>query len=273
MAISDDKELQLQHTMERVLTLKSVNKSSVCEWFLNFDIKIRISLNHRNIVTITRPFIIEDISMLPIVFIVLMIVQVFCLVLAVQHYRKTRSNYDILPVIVIAGLVYDNAVIALGGFMEAGDTLRSLNAPRFIIHGLATPLLMIWGFGLARRLGFGWAQSRRNHAILCGVASLLIALGAYSDVLRLDLQIKVEQGITRYVNVGGIKGPPIASIVTIIFLLVIGVFIWRQRKAAGLAIGSTIMFFGAMAGAALLGVGNVAEVAMSAGVLSGQRTK
>jgi len=211
--------------------------------------------------------------MLTFIYLVLMVIQAVFLGFALRHYQKTRALYDLLPVIVITGLVYDNAVIALGGFVGAGDALKVLNVPRFVIHGLATPLLMIWGFGVARRVGLGWAQSRRNHAILCTAASLMIALGLYSDVIRLDLQLKVEQGITRYVNIGGIKGPPIASIVTIIVLIVIGVGIWRRGKSRGLAIGSSVMFIGAMAGTALLGLGNAAEIAMSAGVLSGQRAE
>ncbi len=211
--------------------------------------------------------------MLTIIFLLLTVVQVVCLGFALRHYQKTRSLYDLLPVIVITGLVYDNLVIAMGGFIGAGEPLKALNAPRFVIHGLATPLLMIWGFGVARRAGLGWAQSRRNHIIMCTAATLLIALGLYSDVIRLDLVLKVEQGITRYVNIGGIKGPPIPSIITIIVLIVIGIGIWRKGKSAGLAVGSTLMFIGAMAGTALLGVGNAAEIAMSAGILSGQRVK
>lgn len=209
--------------------------------------------------------------MMTLVYVLLTLAQLVCLGYALRHYQKTRSRYDLLPVVVITGLVYDNLVLALGGFLGAGDGLKALNAPRFVIHGLATPLLMIWGFGVARRVGLGWAQSRRNHAIMCTAATLLIALGVYSDVLRLDLQLKIEQGIIRYVNIGGIKGPPIPSIVTIIVLIVIGIMLWQRGKSRGLAVGSGVMFLGAMVGTALLGVGNAAEVAMSAGVLSGQR--
>lgn len=209
--------------------------------------------------------------MMVILYLVLTAAQVVFLGFALRHYQKTRSLYDLLPVVVITGLVYDNLILALGGFLGAGRELMALNAVRFVIHGLVTPVLMIWGFGVARRAGIGWAQSRRNHAIMCTAATLLIGLGVYSDVLKLDLQLKIEQGITRYVNIGGIKGPPIPSIITIIVLTVIGVAIWQRGKSRGLAVGSGVMFIGAMAGAALLGVGNVAEVAMSAGVLSGQR--
>lgn len=206
-------------------------------------------------------------------FLLLTAAQIVCLGLALRHYQKTRSLYDLLPVVVFTGLVYDNLILALGGFMGASEELKALNAPRFVIHGLATPLLMIWGFGVARRAGMAWAQSRRNHAIMCSAASLLIAMGVYSDVLMLNLQLRVEQGITRYVNIGGIKGPPIPSIITIIVLLVIGIMLWRRGKSRGLAVGSGVMFVGAMAGTALLGLGNAAEIAMSAGVLSGQRVK
>jgi hypothetical protein len=210
--------------------------------------------------------------MMMVLFVGLAVVQAVCLAISVRHYGRTRSRYDLLVVIVLAGLVYDNAVIALGGVMGEGSALYALNVPRYIIHGLATPTLMIWGYGVARRVGVNWAQTRRSHSILCGVVTLLLLLGVYNDIVALNLQPRVEQGITRYVNIGGIKGPPIASIITIVFLTVVGVAVWRRRKAIGLALGSGVMFVGAMAGAAVFGLGNAAEIAMSAGVLSGQRT-
>jgi hypothetical protein len=210
--------------------------------------------------------------MLTIAFFAFTTLQLFCFILALRNFLRTRLSYDLLPVLVIFGLVYDNFVIASGSFVGEGDLLKNLNMWRYVLHALLTPLLIIWGFGMMRRMGFQFAQSARNHAIFCLIATAMILLGAYSDILRLSLELKVEEGLTRYVNVGGIKGPPIPSIVTIFVLIGFGVMLWRKTKSWGLAAGSIFMLVAAMAGLRIVGLSNLGEVALSAGLLSGEKT-
>ena len=210
--------------------------------------------------------------MMTVVFFAFTVLQIFCFTLALRNFLRTRISYDLLPVLVIFGLVYDNLIIAMGSSIGEGDLLRNLNAGRYFLHALFTPLLIIWGFGMMRRMGFQFAQSARNHAIFCVIATAMILLGAYSDILRLSLELKVEEGLIRYVNVGGIKGPPIPSIVTIFILIGFGVILWRKTKSWGLAAGSLFMLVAAMAGLRVIGLSNLGEVAMSAGLLSGEKT-
>lgn len=179
-------------------------------------------------------------------------------------YKSRRLSYALLLVIVLAGLTYDVLVILLGRFIGAGDLLAALNAGRFIIHGLATPLMIIFGFGVLRHAGVGWAQSRTNHIIVCTFATLLIGLGVYQDILALDLQQRMVMDTVRYVNEGGIPGPPIPALLTIIFLIVAGISLWRHTGWKWLAVGAILMFIFAGAGVGdRFYVGNMGEIIFS----------
>lgn len=185
---------------------------------------------------------------------------------AFQANQKVRSSYTVLLLPVLAGLVYDVFVIALGRFVGEGSFLKTLNAGRFIVHALLTPAMMIFGFGVLRKAGVGWAQSRTTHIVLCIVVTLLIALGAYSDIFQLDLQPSLVMDTLRYTNEGGIKGPPIPAVLSIIFLLVAGITLWRKTGWWWLAAGAIFMFIAAGAGMGdMFYIGNLGEVVLGLG--------
>lgn len=206
-----------------------------------------------------------------ILYLVLTVVQAACYVAAARTFFATRSVYDLFPMAVIFSLAYDNLVLALGESVGPGDTLLALNFLRYLLHALLTPLLIIWGFGLARRMGFQWANNPRNHALICVLATAMILLGFYSDIVRWLPELRLEQGITRYVNVGGIKGPPVPSIVTIITLGLIGWAIFRRTRSWSLLAGAVVMFVLAMVGLRVPLASNIGEVFMSGGVVASGR--
>ena len=185
---------------------------------------------------------------------------------SVGIYRSKRSSYALLLLIVLAGLAYDVFVIFLGRFIGEGDLLKALNAGRYLVHGLATPAMIIFGFGILRNAGVNWAQSRTTHIVVCIVTTLLIALGVYEDVLALDLQTKTVADILRYTNEGGMKGPPIPAMLTIVFLIVAGISLWRKTGWWWLAAGAVFMFIAAGAGMGdMFYIGNLGEVVLGIG--------
>lgn len=178
-------------------------------------------------------------------------------------YQNKRSSYTLLLLIVLAGLAYDTLVILIGRFVGEGDLLKTLNAGRYLVHGFVTPAMMIFGFGVLRSAGVTWAQSRTAHIIVCVLTTLLIALGVYSDVIALELQSRAVLDTLRYVNEGGVKGPPIPAILTIIFLIVAGVSLWRTTGWWRLAAGALFMFLAAGMGMGdTFYIGNLGEVAL-----------
>lgn len=185
---------------------------------------------------------------------------------SVGVYRSKRSSYALLLLIVLAGLAYDVLIILLGRFIGAGDLLKTLNAGRYLVHGLATPAMIIVGFGILRNAGVKWAQGRTTHIIVCVVTTLLIALGVYEDVLALDLQTKTVLDTLRYTNEGGMKGPPIPAMLTIVFLIVAGISLWRKTGWWWLAAGAIFMFIAAGAGMGdMFYIGNLGEVVLGLG--------
>jgi hypothetical protein len=201
-----------------------------------------------------------------------LILSVLFVVLVLQA-SKMKGNYALLLLLVLAGLFYDNLIIGIGRFIDESDLLKTLNAGRFYVHALLTPTMIIFGFGVLRKAGVAWAQGRTAHIVVCVIATLLIALGAYSDILQLDLQAKTVADVLRYTNEGGLKGPPIPAILTIIFLIVAGISLWRNTGWKWLAIGGILMFIGAGAGMGdMFYIGNLGEVVLGlANVLTARK--
>ena len=190
-----------------------------------------------------------------------LILSVLFVVLVWQVSKMKRNNYGLLLLLVLAGLFYDTLVIGIGKFIGEGDLLKTLNAGRFYVHALLTPAMMIFGFGVLRKAGVKWAQGKTAHIVICVITTLLIALGAYSDILQLDLQTKTVADTLRYINEGGMKGPPIPAILTIIFLIVAGILLWRNTGWMWLAMGAILMFIAAGAGMGdMFYIGNLGEI-------------
>lgn len=204
--------------------------------------------------------------MLTILYIVFVVVFVHLTWQSVGAYQSKRSSYALLLLIVLAGLAYDTLIILLGRFIGKGDLLKTLNAGRYLVHGLATPAMIIFGFGVLRNAGVKWAQSRTAHIVVCVFTTLLIALGVYEDALATDLQPKTVMDTLRYVNEGGIKGPPIPAILAILFLIVAGTSLWRKTGWWWLAAGSLFMFLAAGMGMGdTFYIGNLGEVVLGLG--------
>src|SRR5699024_5006927 len=79
------------------------------------------------------------------------------LALAARHRWATPAN---IPLLIVAGLVYDNAVLATGRLIGEGPLLEALNLGRFWIHALVTPLLVVFAWHAITRTGAGWARTR-----------------------------------------------------------------------------------------------------------------
>lgn len=204
--------------------------------------------------------------MLTILYIVFVAAFAYLTWQSVGVYQSKRSSYALLLLLVLAGLAYDTLVILFGRFIGEGDLLKTLNAGRYLVHALVTPAMIVFGFGVLRSAGVGWAQSRTTHIVVCVFTTLLITLGVYDDVLALDLQTKTVLDILRYTNEGGMKGPPIPAMLTIIFLIVAGISLWRKTGWWWLAAGAIFMFIAAGAGMGdTFYVGNLGEVVLGIG--------
>jgi hypothetical protein len=181
--------------------------------------------------------------------------------------REAVGGAALLVALICLGLAYDNLAVAVGRLLGFGGTLEAVSAPRFWIHALLTPLLIIACGMLAARLGVGWAASR-PAAVAGGVLVVaLIALGVVEDVAKLELAPTEYADLVRYTNEGS-EGPPIPSIVTILVLFALGVAVWRTAGSPWLCLGSLTMFVAAAAGSSHVWVANLGELALQVSIVA-----
>ena len=188
---------------------------------------------------------------------------------AVGTWRRDHRTYTLLVVVVLGGLVYDNLVLGLGRWLGEGSLLEAASWPRFVVHALATPLLVIVGFGAARSFGLRWAARRDLHAAACGLATVLIVWGLATEVVGLDLRAEWEGGVLSY----GAADPsaPVPAIATILALLAVGVALWRTCSWPWLAVGAGVMFVASGLGGVAPLLTNVGELALAASLVATER--
>ena len=165
------------------------------------------------------------------------------LLYGINAWRVKRRWTTGLLLLVSLGLVWDNLVLSLGIWMEAGDLLSALSMPRFWMHQLFLPWVIIASFVQVRDLGIGWAARPGWLKLLTGFTLLLMMAGVMTRIAGVTFAPEVMDGVTRYVA-HGVSGPPLVSIVSIGFVLVMGIFIWRKAGIPWVFVASLLVFIG-----------------------------
>ncbi|MDI1463059.1 hypothetical protein QEZ54_18950 [Catellatospora sp. KI3] len=181
--------------------------------------------------------------------------------------RATTGSAAVLVAVLCTGLAYDNTAVAVGSSLGYGPTLEAVNAGRYWVHALLTPLLLVGAVLIGARLGVA-VLARRGVITAAGVLALvLIALGAATDIVRLDLEPAAYADTLRYTNTAA-AGPPVPAIVTMLALIVIGALLWRQARTVWLLLGAVAMFVAAGAGFRHFWLGNLGELALQATIVA-----
>lgn len=162
-------------------------------------------------------------------------------VAASRHGWATPAN---LPLLVIAALVYDNGVLALGAVIGHGPLLAQLSLVRFALHALFTPLLVAWALHALARAGFAWARSQAYAAAAVVVTVALVALEWATGVRGLFLEPRDEFGAVSYTDAAPASGPPVMVLLVVLVLLVAGLLLWRRQGWPWLVAGALVMTIG-----------------------------
>ncbi|KSB91110.1 hypothetical protein AS593_05960 [Caulobacter vibrioides] len=157
--------------------------------------------------------------------------------------------------VIILALCWDNAIIAAGALVGAGDLLIGLSVPRYVAHGLLTPLLIPIVF---------WISGLRLRAWVWILTAALVALGAYTEIFGLNLVLKEYGGTLRYAHAAA--SPPIPSIVTVLVLIGVGGLLWRRVGVPWLCLGALTMFGSAASG--VFWLGNAGELVLIGSILA-----
>lgn len=158
-------------------------------------------------------------------------------------WRRTHRASTALFLAVTFGLFYDNLILAVGNLFGAGNLLWALSLPRFVMHQIVLPWLILGMVDLARQAGQRWAQPR--SALWGGalVSALVMAAGIATRLANLTLTPEVMDGVVRYVA-EGVSGPPIVSIVSIGLTGVIGIVFWRRNAWPWITVAVALAFIG-----------------------------
>ncbi|MCF3939288.1 hypothetical protein [Gordonia tangerina] len=190
------------------------------------------------------------------------------LVVAAFAFRLTSrmGAVAILLGAISLGVAYDNIAVAVGRLVGYGDTLSAINLPRFWIHAIAMPLLIVVAGNLVGRLGVEQARTRNVTLGGWALVVMLMVIGFVEDVVRLDLEPEDAGDALRYVN-AGFDGPPLPAIITVLAILVLGVMAFRYAGFPWLFVGALVMLIAAPIGSMLLWVGNLGELVLMLSML------
>ncbi|MGW0364666.1 hypothetical protein [Streptomyces sp. NPDC002990] len=160
-------------------------------------------------------------------------------------------------------LAYDSAVVAGGVLLGAGPVLETLNFGRFLVHALGTPLVVPCAV-LALRAG------RTAVGAAWVAAGALAVLGAATTLPGLRLEPRTWADTLRYADAES-GGFPLAAVLAIVVLLVIGVVAWIRRTTPWIALGALAVFAASAAAFAAPPLGNLGEAVMLAGLAVARR--
>ena len=158
-------------------------------------------------------------------------------------WRLTRRIGTLLIVLVGLGVVYDNLILSLGNSLGSGPLLLGLSVPRFVLHQLILPWLIIAGFEQAKVAGHRWANHRASGWITLALTLTVMVAGILTRLIPLNLEPAVMDGVTRYVAVGT-KGPPLVSILSIGFVGIVGLLLWRRNGWPWEFLAAVLVFVG-----------------------------
>jgi len=159
-------------------------------------------------------------------------------------FQRRRAVVSDLALLVVLGLVYDNAVLGLGATIGEGAALEALNAARYWLHALLTPLLVLVAWHVLIRTGARWARTTWAAAVALGVTVALVIYEIIVGALPMQLVADQEYGAVSYNNENAPGGPPIMVLVVAAALLIAGVFAWVRMRWPWLTVVTVIMVVG-----------------------------
>lgn len=146
------------------------------------------------------------------------------LALVVAAWRHLRAVPTLALALILpsmAAIVYDNLVLALGRSLGEGSLLIALTWPRFVLHVLIIPPLIVAMLLLARGAGVRWAGHRAAMVLTVLLATATFAVGALTEVVLLELAPRYRGDILLYTHAHPI-GPPPGAIALLLGAIVYG---------------------------------------------------
>ena len=169
-----------------------------------------------------------------------------------RNGRKVKVTESIMLLLILGGLIYDNFMLGVGSLIfEESQGLLIATLPRFAIHALCTPLLIIHAALSCGRLNVPGYRSRAIITWWGATTFMCILLGLLREIDP-TFEYSVEGGIAGFRPTG--ETAPIAEVTTVFSLIVMGIALTRfVRWPWMLASASVILFFNIFSGSVATG--------------------
>ncbi|MFE8695912.1 hypothetical protein ACFYKT_05970 [Cytobacillus sp. FJAT-53684] len=160
--------------------------------------------------------------------------------------NNTWFSISNVLILVIIALIYDNAIVAMGGLIGEGRVLKGLNYARYWLHALCTPLLVLYAWKIVENTGIKWISKEWVRIGTSILVIILIFIEVATVITKLELVAKWKYGVLAYENVDEASAAPIMVIVVTLVLLIASIFIWWKLKWRWFFIGTIIMIIGSI---------------------------
>lgn len=151
--------------------------------------------------------------------------------------KRFHWKAEIVLLIMIAALLYDNGILAAGKYIGESAALKTLHAARYWLHAFFTPLLIIYSWRLLTAANFDWAANKKAGWIAAAVTAAVICLEIMFETWGLSLKPAWKHGVLLYENAEKTSSFPVMMIVVSIVLTAAALLLWLKRKQPHLTIG------------------------------------
>lgn len=198
------------------------------------------------------------------------VAQALLAIAAIRLYRRRPSISTFMLILPIAGVVWDNLIMALGATIGDGPLLVALSWPRFIGHALLTPAWIVAAVGFAQRSGAGRFAGRGGQIGQWLLYGFAVTAGILRYVVFLEMAPVWDGGMFYYTNAGTFPGPPIGSITMLLVVLACGGVVFRKTRSPWMLLGALFMLATQLIPRELVGflVTNSGEVVMAASLVA-----
>lgn len=166
------------------------------------------------------------------------------IVIFVWGMVKHKKTASAILFLVIAALIYDNAILALGHVIGEGDLLETLNYGRFWLHSIFTPTLILFSLFVMKEANLHFAY-KSWVPFTFGALWIVAMIVEYFGVLSgLELAPEESYGVLSYSTTEAASGPPPMILIVLIALLIAAIMLARKRKWWWMLVGTIVMTIG-----------------------------
>jgi hypothetical protein len=197
---------------------------------------------------------------------------IHCTLLVFSFRIPSNSPRIWLVRALLLGVLFDNAMLAIGPWAIDTNWYEPANVLRFILHVSVLPFLLVFAWSVLRACGSRISHNPFATGVVWIITLLAVGWGWWHEVLQLEMVAREFAGHMRFTNAS--KIPPIATIAVTILVLPMAAGVWRLSGWRWFFLGTLLIFLvNGASGAKPFGfmLGNAAEVVFIFSLLMTER--